>query len=103
MPSPEGVDLGKVLIGTPVASVHQREKSSAVGAWLGPEDARGRAAFVGAPAPLLAGVLFDEVHVIGLLEFGDGGESFIQEGDQIRKGIPEEAADPDGNVDPWTS
>ena len=54
-----------------------------------------------APSRLLfAGVLLDEVHVVGLVEGGDRGKGVVEEGDQIRKSVPEEAADPDGDVDP---
>ena len=66
--APDGVDLGEVGVGAPVAAVDQLEQARAVRARAGAEDAGGGAAFVAVLGQVGLGVGADEVGLGGLVQ-----------------------------------
>ena len=104
-PAPGLVDLGDVGVVSPVTRIHQLQQPGAVGAGLGAEDARRRAP-PGAltelgrqPLGIGARVRRHVVVVGRLVERGDLGHGVVEQHDEVREGIAEEARDAHRDVD----
>ncbi len=105
-PAPGLVDLRDVCVVAPVAGVDELQQPGAVGARLRSEDACRRAP-PGALAELCRQPLgigprvCGDVVVLGrLVERGDRRHGVVEQHDEVREGVAEEARDAHGHVDP---
>ena len=97
VPTPDGVHLGEVGVAAPVAGVDQRQQARPVRAGLGAEDPRGRAAAVTVRRDVGLDVLADVV--VRLVQGRHGPDRVVEQRDDVRERVAEEAGDAHGDVD----
>ena len=97
--APDRVDLGEVGVATPVARVDERQQPRAVRARLGAEDAGGGPPLVAVLGQVGVDVRAHVVDVGGLVQLGDGPDRVVEQRDDVRERVAEEAGDADRDVD----